>query len=128
MIETIKHNLEAGTVTITADDGTQRDWTLAEWQEDSARCIAATGNGFLRAVPNQITAPQARLVLHRAGLLTAVTAMMAAPETPEEVKIFWEYEPTLDRNSPALNAMAAALGFSQAQLDDMFRAAAGLAV
>lgn len=128
MTETIKHNPETGAVTITADDGAQREWTLAEWEEDSTRCIAATGNGFLRGVPDQITAPQARVVLHRAGLLTRVNEMMAAPETPEEVKIFWEYEPNLNRNSPALNAMAVALGLTQAQLDDMFRSAAGIAV
>lgn len=76
------------------------------------------------AVPEHISAPQARAVLRARGLYDAVAALMAAPETDPVVKDFWEYEYQLDRASPALNAMAVALGLSQSDLDDMFIAGA----
>jgi len=79
-------------------------------------------------VPATITASQARVALHRAGLLASVTALVDNPATDAEIKIFWEYEVDLDRDSPALNAMAGALGLTQEQLDDLFRTAVGIAV
>lgn len=82
----------------------------------------------IQPVPATITASQARVALHRAGLLASVTALVDAPQTDQEIKIFWEYEVELNRDSPALNAMAAALGLTSQQLDDLFRAGANIAV
>ena len=79
-------------------------------------------------VPASIKASQARVALHRAGLLTSVTALVDNPATDQEIKIFWEYEVDLDRTSPALNAMAAALGLTSQQLDDLFRTASQVAI
>ena len=124
----ISYNRKAGTVTVTADDGTEREWPLATFEADPAACVAQTGNGINAPVPASIKASQARVALHRAGLLPAVTALVAAPETDEEIRIFWEYEVDLDRTSPALNAMAAALGLTSAQLDDLFRTASQVAI
>lgn len=79
-------------------------------------------------VPATIKASQARVALHRAGLLTSVTALVDDPATDQEIKIFWEYEVDLDRTSPALNAMASALGLTSQQLDDLFRTASQVAI
>lgn len=121
-------------ITITADDGTVRTWTLAEWEEDSARCIAATGNGFLRAVPDTIDAASARMLLRRiphpvhGDMRAAVETMMTSPDADPDLADMWKYRPVLARNHPALNAMAAALGLSGEQVDDLFRAGAVIAV
>lgn len=119
---------QQGIVTVTADDGTSREWPIADFEANPAACVAQTGNGITEPVPASITASQARVALHRAGLLTSVTALVDNPATDTEIKIFWEYEVTLDRASPALNAMAAALGLTSAQVDDLFRVASQVAV
>lgn len=127
-MSSISYNRRQGIVTVTADDGTTRDWPLAEFEADPAACVAATGNGINAPVPASITASQARVALHRAGLLTAATALVDNPATDIEIKIFWEYEVELNRDSPALNAMAVALGLTSQQLDDLFRTGSQIAV
>ena len=124
----IAYNRKAGIVTVTSDDGTERVWPLAEFEADPAACVAQTGNGINAPVPPSIKASQARVALHRAGLLASVTALVDNPATDAEIKIFWEYEVDLDRDSPALNAMAAALGLTSQQLDDLFRTGSQIAV
>ena len=64
-----------------------------------------------------ITPLQAKLQLHRVGLLDEVEAMVASDV---EVKLFWEYALEIKRDHPTLSAMATALGLSDAQLDEMF--------
>jgi len=123
-----KRRADPPIVRVTSDDGTQREWPLATFEADPAACIAATGNGINAPVPETISAPQARVALHRVGLLANVNALVNDPSTPEEVKIFWEYEPNLNRDSPALNAMAGLLGLNDAALDDLFRSAAEIRV
>lgn len=124
----IAYNRRQGIVTVTADNGVSREWPLATFEADPAACVAQTGNGISGPVPASITASQARVALHRAGLLTSVTALVDNPATDQEIKIFWEYEVNLDRASPALNAMAAALGLTSAQVDDLFRTGSQIAV
>mgnify|MGYP003393029207 CR=1 FL=1 len=75
-----------------------------------------------------ISAAQARAVLLQQGLLDQVTALVDDPATPQIIKIFWEYEHTLNRSSPALNQMATALGLTSSQLDALFAAAKQIVV
>lgn len=117
-----------GTVAVTADNGASRTWPLVQFEADPATCIAATGNGIKSSVPEKISAAQAMAVLDANGLLDAAEALIAHPDTPRVVKIFWQREHEFNRTSPALNSMAAMLGLSEAQLDDLFRAAAAIAV
>jgi hypothetical protein len=127
-MSSIAYNRKAGIVTVTADNGVTSEWPLATFEADPAACVAQTGNGINAPVPATIKASQARVALHRAGLLPSVTALVDNPATDAEIKIFWEYEVDLDRDSPALNAMAGALGLTQEQLDDLFRSASLVAI
>lgn len=127
-MSSISYSYRNETVTVTADNGVSRVWPLATFEADPAACVAATGNGINAPVPASITASQARVALHRAGLLASVTALVDNPATDQEIKIFWEYEVNLDRASPALNAMAAALGLTAEQVDDLFRTGSQIAV
>lgn len=115
-------------VIVTADDGTVRAWPLAEFDADPSACVAATGNGIRAPVPDKISAAQAMTALAGAGLLDAAQALIDAPETPVAVKIFWNREHEFNRESPALNQMAGLLGLDSDALDDLFRAAAQIAV
>jgi hypothetical protein len=80
-------------------------------------------------VPETVTARQARLALLRAGLLDSVDAALAALPDPQErraAQIEWEYATEIRRDSPLIAALAPLLGLTDEQVDDLFRAAAGL--
>ena len=74
--------------------------------------------------PASITMRQARLALLAAGLLDAVNAGMAT--MPTAVQIEWEFASTVDRASPQVALLAAALSLDDAALDALFTAGAAL--
>lgn len=77
-------------------------------------------------VPQVVSRFQARAALHLAGLLDDVEALMAAPDTPALAKLAWADAQEFKRNSPTVQAMAAAIGLTEAQLDELFTTAAGI--
>lgn len=80
------------------------------------------------AVPEAVTARQARLALLAAGHLPAVVAALEAmPGTEgEAARIEWEYALGIERQSPLVLALAAQLGLTEAQVDALFVAAKAL--
>lgn len=78
--------------------------------------------------PASVTMRQARLALLDAGLLDSVNAAIAAMAGVEgdAARIEWEYAATVERGSPLVSGLAAALALTDAQLDSLFLAAAGL--
>lgn len=72
------------------------------------------GNG----VPNAITPLQGRLSLKRAGLLEAVESAIVTANG--ETQIWWEYATIWHRNHSLLNALAASLGLTSEQVDELF--------
>jgi len=79
-------------------------------------------------VPQSVTMRQARLALHAAGLLAGVDAAIASMDEPAKTAaaIEWEYASEVERNAGLVPAMAAALGMSDADIDDLFVTAATL--
>jgi hypothetical protein len=79
-------------------------------------------------VPQSVTMRQARLALHGAGLLTSVDAAIASMTEPDKTiaSITWEFAQTVDRGFGMVPALAASLGMSDTQIDDLFIAAAKL--
>jgi len=79
-------------------------------------------------VPQSVTMRQARLALYAAGLLTSVDAAIASMPEPDKTaaQITWEFAATVDRQFGMVPALAAALGMSDTQIDDLFIAAAKL--
>lgn len=79
-------------------------------------------------LPEVVTMRQARLALLSAGLLTSVNAAVSAMPGAEgeAARIEWEFSSTVDRQRPLVQALAAALGWSEAQLDALFIAADAL--
>lgn len=73
-------------------------------------------------VPASVTAMQARIALHDAGLLAAAHA--AAEAAGGAVQIAWEYATEFPRNSPTLAALAAVIGLDDAAIDALFISAA----
>lgn len=80
-------------------------------------------------VPQQVTLGQAREAIYNAGLLQQVDAAIAAiPDSDSRWRMqnAWEHRPTVERDSPFVASMAAALGLSAEETDQLFIAAATL--
>ena len=75
-------------------------------------------------VPVAVTPLQARRALRAAGLLDAVGVVIAGAAVEEQET--WEYAILIPRNDATLNQIADALGMTQAQIDELFIAAATL--
>jgi hypothetical protein len=103
---------------------------VAYWKEQEANVVVPELGGGTITPPEppppvviaSVTMRQARLALHRAGLLDQVDAAI----TDAEARIEWEYATTVERNSPLVQNLAAGLGLTEQQLDDLFTQAAGL--
>lgn len=69
---------------------------------------------------------QARLALLEAGRLAAVNAAIAAMPSPqkEAAQIEWEFASHVERQSPFLQGLAAAINLDGADLDQLFILAA----
>ena len=79
--------------------------------------------------PTSVTMRQARLALLQAGLLDQVDAAIAS--LPDEMQrkaaeIEWEYANTVNRDSAFVQQLAAGLGMTPEQMDELFVVAAGL--
>lgn len=79
-------------------------------------------------VPKSVSMRQARLALLGAGMLASVDAAVAAMPGVEgdAARIEWEYATSVERTSPLVAGLTAALGLTTEQLDALFIAGAGL--
>lgn len=76
------------------------------------------------SVPETVTRFQARAALHIAGHLSAVEALMANEATPVLARLAWQDALEFKRQSPTVQAMAAALGLDDSAVDQLFITAA----
>lgn len=75
-------------------------------------------------VPASVSPRQIRQALTRTGLRSQVEAAVAAGD--QDLKDWWEFATDFQRANPHVLAMAAALGVTERQLDDLWTLAAGL--
>jgi hypothetical protein len=79
-------------------------------------------------VPENVSARQIRLWLiqHGISLVQVESAISAIPDQlqRDSVKVEWEYAPYVERTHPMLIPLAAALGLTEAQVDQAFIEAA----
>ena len=79
-------------------------------------------------VPTVVTMRQARLALLGSGLLATVNTAVAAMtgEAGDAARVTWEFAATVDRNSPLVTSLSAALSLDSTALDALFTTAATL--
>jgi hypothetical protein len=75
-------------------------------------------------VPTSITMRQARLALLNAGLLDTVNAAVAAGS--QQAQIEWEFSNEVQRSNPLIAQLTTALGWTTAQVYDLFIAGSQL--
>lgn len=107
-------------VTIEGDDAQ----AIAEWVADYVPPPPAPVQ-----VPQVVSMRQARLALLVTGRLNMIAGVLAG--IPDEGQkqaalIEWEYASEVHRNHGLMNPMRAALGMTEADMDDLFIIAAGL--
>jgi hypothetical protein len=116
---------------VETDDATLAEWiarggvvTAVATAQDVRDALANAGLGPLGPdyVPHVVDMWQARAALRDAGKLTA--ANLAISSQGYEVRDAWEYGNTVRRDAPVIAAMGAALGLSDADIDNLFRLAA----
>lgn len=73
-------------------------------------------------IPASVTPWQMRRALNQLGLRAAVEAAVASAD--QDTKDGWDYALEIRRDNPLIAGMGAALGMTEAQLDDLFRLAA----
>jgi len=79
-------------------------------------------------VPQAVTMKQARLSLLNANMLTEANNAIAAMTgtAGQAAQIEWEFSPTVGRHDPLVTAIGPTLGLTDAQIDQLFIAAAAL--
>lgn len=116
--------------TATDDYAGPMDFIVAAEGFDASRLddFAVIDGVLTPRIPQSVTQRQARLMLHRQGVLSGVGAVIAAMPEPQrtEAQIEWEFASEILRASPLVGAMGAALGLDDAGLDQLFIAAAEL--
>ena len=83
-----------------------------------------TGARLAAPVPPVVSRMQALLALDAAGLLDDVEALVATQARPTQIA--WAHAPDFHRTSPLMAQLWAALGRTEAELDDLFRAAGAI--
>ena len=78
------------------------------------------------AVPQTVTRNQAQSARYLTGMLESVEALMTHPDTPMLQRLAWKNALEFKRQSPTVLAMGAALGLTDADIDGLFIAAAGI--
>lgn len=110
----------AGLGTVTLPAGTT-------WSEARERIEAmAPPQAEVPPVPDSIPAWKGKVVLHQQGLLATVEAAIAGADPVS--KIAWGQASDWSRQGSLLAGMAAMLGLTEAQVDDLFRAADAITV
>lgn len=82
------------------------------------------------AVPRSVSAVQFRITAAAHGILGTIEAIIADEQTPQAVKIAWEYAREFERTSPTIEALRQhpSIDLTAEQVDDLFREAADIKV
>lgn len=75
------------------------------------------------AVPQVVSAFQAKVALMQAGLYEAINAALTSADAPPLAKLAWETARDFERASPTVAGIGAQFGLTDAQLDALFVAA-----
>lgn len=78
----------------------------------------------LNSIPHSVTMRQARLALLAVDLLDDVEAAVASQGRAAQIE--WEYATDVQRTHPLIAAVQAAKGLTDADVDQLFLAAAGM--
>lgn len=79
-------------------------------------------------IPQEVSRLQARIALYNSGLLAQIEEYMSLPETPFITKLAWNEALVFRRDSPLVSQLAALIGLTSDQLDELFVTASQIIV
>jgi hypothetical protein len=98
-----------------------RTW---EVRDEAGNVVGMNQQAVDDSVPASVSARQIRLwlVAHGVSLAAVEAAIDAIPDAlqRDSVRVEWEYAPYVERSHPMLVPLAAALGLTEAQVDQAF--------
>lgn len=121
----VSQHLGAPALFITRADDYLFDVDCDQAALDAAVAAVIAGDPVAAPVPDEVDSLSFELVLHDMGAHSAVMAYVAT--LSEGDQIYWRRRKTMRRDSSLIEAGRVALGWSQAQVDELFRLA-GLVV
>lgn len=100
---------------------TPRPETSAEKKaREKAEADAAAAQEAERRANRKVSAVQIRLAANELGVRHAIETVVADPETPQEVKDYWEYSTEYHRASPVWAIAAPLISATDAMIDQLF--------
>lgn len=106
---------------IRIDNILHQTWTVIECLPEEVEANKFTARSNMIATPFQATA-----ALHQQGLLDDVNSLMNNPSTDPLLVIAWQKASEFKRLSPAILNVASILGWTEEQLDELFKLAVTL--
>lgn len=113
----VVHSLDAIPGLISAENG----GTIGDLYDPATGTF--TTPEYIEPVPQSVTPRQFRKALKAGGLLTDIKNYMKNLPEDDALLIDWEYASEFRRDYPSVAAMAALLGKSDADIDELFKAA-----
>ncbi len=98
------------------------DGKVVTKEQQERECLAAFGivipDPTKAPVPQMVEMRQARIALHRAGLLDDIETLIKTLD--KEAQLEWEFALTVQRNHPLISIIKQVKGLTDEQIDDMF--------
>lgn len=104
-------------------------WYYFDSAEDAESYFNATVSDDVprvNGVPVEVTPAQCDLALNKIGKLDILNSIIDSDQTPSEVRIRYRKATAIRRDSPDVALLGAALGLSNADIDNLFIEAAKL--
>ena len=98
----------------------ERYFEYVDWVNAGNSPDEIESDDLLAEVDVEVTAAQARIALDSFGVYELVQGIVNHPDTPQSVKIKFEYTTTFRRNDPALLMIASKLEWGREKLDELF--------
>lgn len=99
--------------------------SLTPQQAAALEAVLAAHDPTRQMAPASVSRLQARVALHRAGLLPQIETAIA--QANGELQIYWTDAQVFERESTYIAQIAAAIGLTGEQVDQLFLDAAGVA-
>lgn len=128
-----EENLVINTVLSDAETAAQNGWILSEtaaigdtYDPETGEFTSPEPPPYIEPVPDAVSQRRARLALLHAGLLEqAQTIIDSLPEPQRTAALIeWEYATHISRHNDLVATLTPALGLSEEDVDNLFRAAA----
>ena len=114
---------EPPVVVVSSEAGQDFTWPLAQFEEDTSGCLAASGVDNTPPVRQRVTKAALKMAAGQAGLLGQVNDFIAQLPYDAPAVILWNDAGDFKRSDALWNFMAAQFGVTTGDVDALFNMA-----